>query len=67
MRVFIAIELKDECKKYISSIMREVRDSFDKHGTFVPLDNFHITLEFLSERDEDEIAIIKRVVKHLTG
>ena len=47
--------------------MREVRDSFDKHGTFVPLENFHITLEFLSERDEDEIAIIKRVVKHLTG
>lgn len=67
MRVFIAIELKDECKKYISSIMREVRDSFDKHGTFVPLDNFHITLEFLSERDEDEIAIIKRVMDDLNG
>lgn len=67
MRVFIAIELKDECKRYISSIMREVRDSFDKYGTFVPLENFHITLEFLSERDEDEIAIIKRVMDDLNN
>ena len=47
--------------------MREVRGSFDKYGTFVPLENFHITLEFLSERDEDEIAIIKRVMDDLNN
>lgn len=67
MRVFIAIDLSKECKAYLSSIMKEIRGIFNNRGAFVPLENFHITLEFLSERDEDEITTIKRIMDDVVG
>ena len=62
MRVFIAIDLSKECKSYICSIMKEIKAIFQNKGSFVPLENFHITLEFLGEQNDEEIEKIKRVM-----
>ena len=67
MRVFIAIDLSKECKAYLSSIMREIRGIFNNRGTFVPLENFHITLSFLGERDESEVNMIEDAMKEIAA
>ena len=67
MRLFIAIDLSNECKNHIAHSMRELRPLWKKKGSLVPNENFHITLEFLSERDEDEIITIKRIMDNVEG
>lgn len=61
MRVFIAIELNEEVKKYIGEF-QELFKTYCKKGNFTPIDNVHITLRFIGEIDIDDIERIKEAM-----
>lgn len=54
MRLFIAVDLPSEIKKYLSSL----KNSFPKKGkvAWVREENLHVTLKFLGEVEEARIA-----------
>lgn len=67
MRLFIAIDLSNECKNHIAHSMRELRPLWEKKGSIVPNENFHITLSFLGERDESEVNMIEDAMKEIAA
>ena len=62
MRLFTAIDLSAECKEYISDVMKDMKVYLNKKGVFVPLNNFHITLEFLGEKEERDVERIRKAM-----
>lgn len=61
MRVFIAIELDDEIKKYLSEIQTKVKKNSIK-GNFTREANFHLTLRFIGDVDDKGIHSLKRAI-----
>lgn len=64
MRSFIALEFEDELKENLINIQNKVRDNSIK-GTWTHKDNFHITLKFLGEIDENLIIEIDEAVEKI--
>ena len=58
MRTFIAIELEEEVKDYLAEVQAETQKLCRK-GNYVPKDNFHITLHFLGEIEEDDMEYLQ--------
>ena len=50
MRLFVAIQLSDEMKKSITAGMHDLKQKGVK-GSFVPMQNLHLTLAFIGETD----------------
>lgn len=61
MRVFIAITLEDEMKKYIAQTQTLVKNLSTK-GNFTRIENFHLTLRFIGEVDKERIEAIKKAI-----
>ena len=58
MRTFIAIELEEEVKDHLAEVQAETQKLCRK-GNYVPKDNFHITLHFLGEVEEDDLEYLQ--------
>ena len=58
MRTFIAIELEEEVKDHLAEVQAETQKLCRK-GNYVPKDNFHITLHFLGEIEEDDMEYLQ--------
>ncbi|SHI93092.1 2'-5' RNA ligase [Geosporobacter subterraneus DSM 17957] len=70
MRVFIAIELEDEIKQYLSQ-QQSILQKYSKKGNFTRTENLHLTLRFIGEADlqglEKISAAMERAVKGKTA
>ena len=64
MRLFIAVNFDEKVKDRISSIQNELRQVAE--GNFSRRDNFHLTLAFLGEQDEERAEMVKRIMRTLT-
>ena len=51
MRLFVAVELSDEMKKAITASMHDLKKA-GVRGSFVPMQNLHLTLAFIGETKE---------------
>lgn len=58
MRIFIAIELSEKVKSELQHIQHQVRKSA-LSGNFTAKDNFHLTIQFIGEVNEQEYGKIK--------
>lgn len=65
MRVFIAIELEDETKEYLT-YYQEIVKKYSIKGNFTAKDNLHITLKFIGEVDHHDLDDLKKVVDSLS-
>lgn len=61
MRLFIAINLSEEIKSNIETSARLVK-SYSTKGSFPKRDNYHITLAFLGDVDEDRIPALRFIM-----
>ena len=61
MRTFIAIELEEEVKDHLSNIQAETQKLCRK-GNYTPKDNFHLTLHFLGEVEEDDLDYLQEAI-----
>jgi 2'-5' RNA ligase len=63
MRLFLAIKLSDETKQQIHTGLAEIQKDYP-YFTWIPPQNYHITLAFLGERADykDLIPALERVV-----
>ena len=52
LRTFIAIELEQDVKEYLASVQTETQ-KLCRRGNYTPMDNFHLTLHFLGEINEE--------------
>ena len=59
MRVFIAIELEAGLKEQLASISRRL-EGFCRGGRFTERDNYHLTLKFIGEADEEQLERLRR-------
>lgn len=58
MRVFFAIEFDDKTRAYIKSVQSMIRENSIK-GNFSHEENFHLTLRFIGEVDENQLISLK--------
>lgn len=64
MRIFIAIGFTEEIKNYLyEQILRLKKQSVK--GSFTRKENLHLTLAFLGEVDEKELATLRKVMDKL--
>lgn len=63
MRVFLAIDIPSEIKKKITRLTESIRNYYP-HYNWVSEENYHITLYFFGEVDENKISKIKSRVKN---
>lgn len=61
MRVFIAIEFEDQVKEFLAQIQQRVQTHCTK-GNFSRRENFHLTLRFIGEVEEDRLLAIKSAI-----
>ncbi len=61
MRCFLAIEVPDEVKNELVRIGKE----FSFSGKYVEKENLHLTLKFLGEIDEKDIAKIREKIRKI--
>ncbi len=61
MRVFIAIELEKEIKKYLVE-QQEIIQRNSIKGKFTRMENLHLTLRFIGETDKEGIQRIKNAM-----
>lgn len=61
MRVFIAIEFSDTIKKYLFDKQQLARKYCTK-GNFTSSANFHLTLRFIGEVQNNELSSIKKAI-----
>jgi 2'-5' RNA ligase len=65
MRLFIAINFKENEKNQIQDIIKEIKkDSIQ--GRFIKNEHMHLTLEFLGEMPLEKVKIIKDTIKQVT-
>lgn len=63
MRLFIAVPITDKARRQIEGLAGELEGEFEGGGArFMPPENWHFTLVFLGEQNEE---VIKRVVSGL--
>jgi len=60
MRLFVAIQLSDEMKKAIGQTLHALKQK-GVRGNYVPLQNLHLTLAFIGERDDP--AAVKKALE----
>jgi len=65
VRVFIAIELDKSIKQYIGRKQEIVRN-YSLKGNFSRIDNFHLTLRFIGEVNNQDVEKLKNVINQLT-
>ena len=65
MRLFIAINFKENEKKQIQNVIREIEKN-SIQGRFVKNEHMHLTLEFLGEVTEEKVPVIKNAIKQIT-
>ena len=61
MRLFIAVDLSDELKRYVNSLQQ----TFEAKGTNLAR-RFHLTLKFLGETPEEKIPEIKKALSTIS-
>ena len=54
MRTFIAIELEEETKAQLAEVQAEA-EKLCRRGNYTPKENFHLTLHFLGEVQEEDL------------
>ncbi len=64
MRSFIAIELNEEIKRELGSLMEQLRPLAPELKWVRP-ENLHITLKFLGEVKEEKIERIKKIIQEM--
>lgn len=64
MRLFIAINFEEKIKDQLLTIIEMMRP-YSNQGRFVDKDNLHLTLEFLGEIDEGQVALIKESMSNI--
>ena len=64
MRLFIAIELEQETKEYLSMIQSEIKEKMSKEDKlkFASKEQIHLTLKFLYEVPQDKSEKIKELL-----
>jgi 2'-5' RNA ligase len=60
-RIFIAVDLSDEVRRRASDLVERFR-SADVRVTWVAPENMHITLKFLGDQSDDQVATVCRAV-----
>ncbi|MBQ2879337.1 MAG: RNA 2',3'-cyclic phosphodiesterase [Anaerotignum sp.] len=58
MRTFIAIELEDEVKDHLAEAQAKAQE-LCRRGNYTPRENFHLTLHFLGEVEEDDLEYLQ--------
>lgn len=53
LRTFIAIELEEETKAQLAEVQAEA-EKLCRRGNYTPKENFHLTLHFLGEVQEED-------------
>lgn len=66
MRLFIAVNLSEECKSYIADIASSLK-RISRKGRPVRKSNFHITLEFLGQMEKERTAGIVRAMETISS
>ncbi len=61
MRVYIAIDFEDNTKNYFNKITSDIKKHCTE-GKFTEKNNFHLTIRFIGEADELQIAKIKEAI-----
>lgn len=62
MRLFVAVKLNNEARRYIADVQREFRRQ-NVRGNYIPPENLHITLAFIGEYpDPDRVAELLETV-----
>jgi len=64
MRLFIAINLNDEIKDFLSEAIRELKKEASG-GNFTSRDNLHLTLSFLGELNPEKVADVKAAMNRV--
>ena len=54
LRTFIAIELEEETKAQLAEVQAEA-EKLCRRGNYTPKENFHLTLHFLGEVQEEDL------------
>lgn len=65
MRAFIALDFSNELKKELHKVQKNVKKDSCK-GSWVNYKNFHITLKFLGDIEENKIDSIENAIKAAT-
>lgn len=65
MRVFISVPFSEKNKKELREIQKIVKKK-SKGGRFSDPENFHLTLKFIGEMDEENLEDVKRELRSLT-
>lgn len=58
MRAFIAIELEDDVKEHLTQAQLAT-EKLCRKGSYTPQDNFHLTLHFLGEIQEEDMEYLQ--------
>jgi 2'-5' RNA ligase len=66
MRLFIAVDLPEDIKKKITSIINEIKAK-DTDVKFVELENLHITLKFLGEVGDEKKEEINNILSSVAA
>lgn len=61
MRVYIAIDFEDKIKNYFDKITTNIK-AHCTSGSFTRKNNFHMTIRFIGEADDLQIAKIKEIL-----
>lgn len=64
-RLFIAIPIPEHAKREINYALDMVSDETLSCGRLIPEDDWHITLKFLGEQDEEFVEKISRAMQNL--
>ncbi len=65
MRVFYAVTFQDKSKEKLREVKNIIVKNSEK-GRFTDYKNYHITLEFIGEVDNDGLIKLKDILKELT-
>jgi 2'-5' RNA ligase len=61
LRVYIAIDFEDNIKNYLDKITSCIKNHCFE-GSFTKKNNFHLTIRFIGEADDIQIAKIKEIM-----
>jgi 2'-5' RNA ligase len=64
MRCFLAMELSDEAREHLSRVQESVRRELPK-GSFPRVQNLHVTLKFLGEVGDRQLAALCESMQHI--
>lgn len=65
MRVFIAIEIPESIKEELAHLVEGLKDKIS-NVKWVEKENFHITLRFIGEIQEDRISVLESIIDEVS-